>query len=92
VLLANSTAGQVEDRLRQVLADIAASSYEYELMGKKERVRFTLSCGLTDLQPHEGEEEFIQRADEALYEAKRKGKNRVVARKRGTLKSLLSWA
>jgi len=91
VLLANATAGQVENRMKQVLADIAASSYEYELLGKKERVRFTLSCGLTDLLANESEEEFIQRADEALYEAKRKGKNRVVCRKKSSLKSLLSW-
>jgi diguanylate cyclase len=91
VLLANASAGQVEERLRQVLADIAASSYEYELLGKKERVRFTLSCGLTDLLPTDTEEELIQRADEALYEAKRKGKNRVVVRKRSALKTLLSW-
>ena len=92
VLLGNATVGQVEERLRQVLADIAASSYEYELLGKKERVRFTLSCGLTDLLPADTEEELIQRADEALYEAKRKGKNRVVSRKRSALKSLLNWA
>jgi diguanylate cyclase len=91
VLLANASAGQVEDRMKQVLASIAASSYEYELLGKKERVRFTLSCGLTDLLPDETEEQFIQRADDALYEAKRKGKNRVVCRKKSTLKNLLSW-
>jgi diguanylate cyclase (GGDEF)-like protein len=92
VLLGQATASQVEDRMRQVLSEIAASSYEYELLGKKERVRFTLSCGLTDLLPNESEEEFIQRADEALYDAKRKGKNRVVTRRRSTLKQLLSWA
>ena len=91
VLLGNAHVGQVEDRLKQILADIAASSYEYELLGKKERVRFTLSCGLVDLLPSETEEELVQRADEALYEAKRKGKNRVVARKKSGLKSLLSW-
>jgi diguanylate cyclase len=91
VLLANATASQVEERMKQVLANIAGSCYEYELLGKKERVRFTLSCGLTDLLPHESQEEFIQRADDALYEAKNKGKNRVVCRKKSTLKTLLNW-
>lgn len=91
LILGGATAAQVEDRMKQLLADVAASSYEYELLGKKEKVRFTLSCGLADLQGDETEEEFIQRTDEALYEAKRKGKNRVIARKKSTLKSLLSW-
>jgi diguanylate cyclase len=91
VLLGNATAGQVEERLKTLLENVAASSYEYELLGKKEKIRFTLSCGLADLQAEETAEEFIQRTDEALYEAKRKGKNRVVARKKSGLKSLLSW-
>ncbi len=91
VLLDHASAGQVEDRMRHLLANVAASDYEYELLGKKERVHFTLSCGLTDLQPNDSEEDLIRRADEALYEAKRKGRNGVIARKRSTLKSLLSW-
>jgi diguanylate cyclase (GGDEF)-like protein len=92
VLLGAATAAQVEDRMRDVVAGIAGSSYEYELLGKKERVRFTVSCGLTDLQDGDTEESLIQRADEALYDAKRKGKNRVVLKKRSALKSLLNWA
>ncbi len=91
VLLGNATAGQVEERLKTLLENVGGSSYEYELLGKKEKIRFTLSCGLADLQAEETAEEFIQRTDEALYEAKRKGKNRVVARKKSALKSLLSW-
>jgi diguanylate cyclase (GGDEF)-like protein len=91
VLLGAATAAQVEDRMREVVAGIASSSYEYELLGKKERVRFTVSCGLTDLQDGDTEETLIQRADEALYDAKRKGKNRVIVKKRSALKSLLSW-
>lgn len=92
VLLGAATAAQVEDRMRDVVAGIAASNYEYELLGKKERVRFTVSCGLTDVQDGDTEETLIQRADEALYDAKRKGKNRVIVKKRSALKSLLSWA
>jgi len=91
VLLGAATVGQVEDRMREVVAGIAGSSYEYELLGKKERVRFTVSCGLTDLQDGDTEETLIRRADEALYDAKRKGKNRVTVKKRSALKSLLSW-
>jgi diguanylate cyclase (GGDEF)-like protein len=92
VLLGAATAAQVEDRMRDVVAGIASSSYEYELLGKKERVRFTVSCGLTDLQDGDTEESLIQRVDEALYDAKRKGKNRVIVKKRSALKSLLNWA
>jgi diguanylate cyclase len=91
VLLGAATATQVEDRMRDVVAGIASSSYEYELLGEKERVRFTVSCGLTDLQDGDTEETLLHRADEALYEAKRKGKNRVAVKKRSALKSLLSW-
>ncbi len=91
VLLGSASAGQVEDRMREVVAGIAGSSYEYELLGEKERIRFTVSCGLTDVQEGDTEESLIQRADEALYEAKKKGKNRVVVKKRSALKSLLSW-
>lgn len=91
ILLGAATAAQVEDRMREVVAGIASSSYEYELLGKKEKVRFTVSCGLTDLQDGDTEETLIQRADEALYDAKRKGKNRVIVKKRSALKSLLSW-
>jgi diguanylate cyclase len=91
VVLPNATAAQVEDRLVKLLEDVASSSYEYELLGKKEKVRFTLSCGLADLHADETGEEFIQRTDEALYEAKKTGKNKVVCRKKKGLKSLLGW-
>jgi diguanylate cyclase (GGDEF)-like protein len=90
VLLANTGASQVEGRLAGLLERIAQSSYEYELLGEKERVRFTLSCGLTERQPNDTEEALIRRADEALYEAKRKGKNRVIFKKR-RFGGLLSW-
>ena len=85
LLLANVSAGDVESRLKQLLVEIAASSYEYDALGKKEKVTFTVSCGLTDFTPNESEDEFVKRADEALYEAKRKGRNRLVTRKQSTI-------
>jgi diguanylate cyclase len=91
ILLPNASASQVEDRLAKLVESIAASHYDYDLLGKRETVRFTVSCGLTELFPNESEEEMVKRADEALYEAKRKGKNRVVTKKRSLFESLMSW-
>jgi PleD family two-component response regulator len=39
----------------------------------------TFSAGVTQFRPGETLEAALERADEALYEAKRRGKNRVVA-------------
>ncbi len=91
LLLANVTASDVESRLKQLLVEIAASSYEYDVLGRKEKVTFTVSCGLADFTPGESEDDFVKRADEALYEAKRKGRNRVVSRKRSIIGRVLSW-
>ncbi len=41
--------------------------------------RITISAGVTDLRPEEGEEQLLKRVDELLYRAKSKGRNCVVA-------------
>ncbi len=91
VLLPNANAGEVEPRFKQLLLDIAASCYEYDVLGRKEKVRFTVSCGLVDLESGENEDALVKRADEALYEAKKKGRNRVIARKKSLLGRVLAW-
>lgn len=91
VLLPNAASGEVEPRFKQLLQDIAASAYQYDVLGRKEQVRFTVSCGLVDLEQGENEDAFLKRADEALYEAKRKGRNRVVTRKKSLLGRVLTW-
>lgn len=44
-----------------------------------ERLLITFSCGVTLRRPGEDLESSVERADRALYQAKRAGKNRVVA-------------
>ena len=44
-----------------------------------ERIPVTISVGCAMLGEEKGATELIQRADEKLYEAKRAGRNRVVA-------------
>lgn len=91
LLLANVSAADVESRLKNLLTEIAATAYEYDILGRKEKVAFTVSCGLTDLIAGESEDDFVKRADEALYEAKRKGRNRLISRKRSLIGRVLSW-
>ena len=44
-----------------------------------QRLPITFSAGVTSRASYEPQSTVISRADEALYEAKRAGKNRVVA-------------
>jgi len=51
-----------------------------EIKTEKGNVRITVSIGATELLPQENNfESVLKRADDAMYEAKRKGRNRVVA-------------
>lgn len=90
ILLDGADLTQAESRLSQVLEEIATRSFEYEMNGERRSVRFTVSCGVSQLTSHDSESDLVQRADQALYEAKNKGRNRVVTRKPSRLARLLS--
>jgi len=90
VILNGATLDQAEQRLRQVLKEIAATTFEYEANGQRSTVRFSASCGVAELGGSESIDDLVRRADEGLYDAKRKGKNRVVARRRSLFGGLLS--
>ncbi|WP_395401566.1 GGDEF domain-containing protein [Pseudoduganella sp. UC29_106] len=47
-------------------------------MHENEKVLITFSAGVALRRPHEGQTELVKRADAAMYQAKRTGKNRVV--------------
>ena len=66
-------------RLSSFLQDVAATRYEYTVAGEQRELTFTLSAGLSELAYGDTVETIIARADAALYEAKRQGKNRAIS-------------
>lgn len=73
ILLPNnklSGAMKLAERLRQ-----AIENYNFEFKGQK--IKITVSIGITSVGINDSFESLIQRVDEALYEAKSKGRNRV---------------
>lgn len=70
---AESDAALLAERLRLAFADqvVQASSGE--------SIRCTISIGVAEYSAGENQQDLIRRADEASYEAKRRGKNCVVA-------------
>ncbi|GAB4540222.1 MAG: hypothetical protein Fur0020_09260 [Thermodesulfovibrionia bacterium] len=55
------------ERLKGIIEE-----YRFDKVG-----RLTISCGVTEFKDGDTEDSFIKRADDALYIAKNKGKNRV---------------
>jgi diguanylate cyclase len=47
-------------------------------MHENEKVLITFSAGIALRRPNENQTELVKRADGAMYQAKRTGKNRVV--------------
>lgn len=80
---------QAEERFTKVLENVASRSYDYEEDGAVKSVRFTVSCGLTQLTDSDGVDDLIGRADQALYDAKQKGRNRVSVKRVSRLARLL---
>jgi diguanylate cyclase (GGDEF)-like protein len=91
VLLKGTTIESATERLTSTIKRIAGLDYVFKVDGAEQHLRFTVSAGVTDFTPGEGVEDTVKRADRALYEAKRAGKNRAIARKRGLFNFLPGW-
>ena len=72
VLLPGSALAEAQQALTRLQRSLSAGLFMHE--GKE--VFVTFSAGVTAWQPGEALEAALERADEALYEAKRTGKNR----------------
>jgi diguanylate cyclase (GGDEF)-like protein len=63
-------ATRVAERVRQAVAS-------HRIVCEKGTVQFTVSAGVAERRPGETREELLHRADEAMYEAKGLGRDRV---------------
>lgn len=63
-----------------LLKELSDRSYVYTLNSGKRTVSFTMSCGLTEFSSGDNPSTLVQRADEALYEAKKR-RNQVCAKR-----------
>ncbi len=66
------------DRATPVVEKIRASVGDANFRYKDERVVISLSAGVTEVQPGDDAGSLFERADRALYEAKRQGRDRLV--------------
>jgi len=78
ILLSEVTVEQAYSKFNTLIESIAMASYKYNVAGDMATVSFTVSCGVAEFVPEESAEAIVRRADSAMYEAKRTGKNRVV--------------
>lgn len=88
ILLAKISASQAKSRLT-TLVNGMATSYAYEIDGNKGAVTFSISVGVSEFTGGDTIQSLVKRADEALYEAKRKGKKRVEMRVPSFLRRLV---
>ncbi len=82
VIFHDAALGPAERRMREALEGLSKTKFEYTRGSEAMIVRWTASGGVTQMFGGESLDSLVKRADEALYDAKRKGKNRVIAKKR----------
>ncbi len=68
----NDIATRLLDRLRAIIADLDWSAFSPDM-------RVTISAGIATLRPDENPDTLLARADNALYTAKERGRNRIAS-------------
>jgi len=90
VLYRSTTMESAVDRMTGTVKRVGGLDYVFRVDGEEQRLRFTISAGVTEVNAGENVDDTIKRADRALYEAKRAGKNRAIGRRKG-LFAFLPW-
>ncbi|MGW8393906.1 GGDEF domain-containing protein [Pseudoduganella sp. HUAS MS19] len=74
ILLPETTIEAAEATMTRLQRELTRHFFMHE----NEKVLITFSAGVALRRPHEGQADLVKRADEAMYKAKKSGKNRVV--------------
>lgn len=86
ILAADLTLHQAESRFATTVAGVWADPNG---PGATLPVRPALSCGIAEFSAGDAYESLFERADQALYEAKRQGKHRVATKARAFIRDLM---
>jgi diguanylate cyclase (GGDEF)-like protein len=81
LLLQNTPFDKAVERCQKLVEAVRAIDFRAIDDGMLPRVKISVSCGLTDFVPGDSPDDLLQRADKALYLAKKRGKNRVEIRR-----------
>jgi diguanylate cyclase len=81
VLLPGINLRKALKRARSFCKLLAAKQFLIDPSQPDERIRFTVSIGVSELRKGDSGDAFVDRADKALYQAKRTGKSRAVSEK-----------
>jgi hypothetical protein len=67
-------------------------TYQYTVDKVTKGISFSFSAGVTAYATGDTAEAIVKRADDALYDAKRRGRKRVEVKERGFIGNLVGWA
>lgn len=77
ILLPDVNIGEASSAIERLQRELTKKYFMHE----NDRVLITFSAGVAQRAPQESQEEVIGRADKAMYQAKKSGKNRVIMAK-----------
>lgn len=81
IVLPGANLGNALKKARHICQTIASARYAISSASTNDYLSVTVSAGVCSIKKGDTAETLIARADKALYEAKRNGKNRAVGRK-----------
>ena len=73
IIIRNETLEEAKNRVQKLIQSVGSTTIEHG----NESFQMTISVGIADFSPQQSTADWVHRADQALLEAKRKGKNQL---------------